>query len=313
MVLETSIEMTHTTRKIYNFSFQIERDAQFLRRHNIVDYSLLIGMQKNFPQNNHLNDEAIKSKQCLENVPDKSKFNESRKISSNERRAIWSSLVRLVDESSIDKQIQGEDQMMLEKMRIESRLSNMSALVELLGEASPVNSPSKNSLSTSSKSTTVLKKFLTPKKDSKMLGTVITSSSSTPTDSFQIHHPATTTNSVESLCLGNEDSSEKDVQTPQKSMGKYMTSIFRPRSKIHPESKMRPNGVKLGPLGPSSYLSPHHSNGEDLHEIKEVTESIFSLDNWHQCVGSLEARDNNRRNLPNEVNAIHILDGIDVR
>ena len=200
-----------------------------------MDYSLLIGMQKNFPQNNHLDDETIKSKECFEKFPDKPKLSESRKISLDERRAIWSSLVRLVDESSIDKELQGEDQMMLDKMRIESRLSNMSALVELLGEASPASSPSKNSLNNSSKSTTVLKKFLTPKKDSKLLGTVIMSSSSTPTDSFQIHHPATTTNSVESLCLGNEDSTDKDAQTPQKSIGKYMTSIFRPRSKIHPK------------------------------------------------------------------------------
>ena len=181
--------------------------------------------------------------------------------------------------------------------------------MELLGEASPVNSPSKNSLNNSGKSITVLKKFLTPKKDSKLVGAAITSSSSTPTDSFQIHNPATTTNSIESLCLGNEDTTEEEAQ---KSVGKYMTSIFKPRSKIHPsmDSNLKHKGVRLGP---SIYHSPRHNISDDLHEIKEVTESIFSLDNWHQCVDSLEARDNNRRNLPNEINAIHILDGIDVR
>ena len=127
MVFKTSIYLIDKERTYIMCCFQIERDASFLQRHNIVDYSLLIGMQRNFPQNNHLDERIINSREGFENPTDKTKA-ESRKISSNERRAIWSSLVRLVDESSIDKELQTEDQMMLEKMRIESRLSNMSAL-----------------------------------------------------------------------------------------------------------------------------------------------------------------------------------------
>ena len=119
--------MNHFIKNPHSLIVKIERDASFLQRHNIVDYSLLIGMQRNFPQNNHLDERIINSREGFENPTDKTKA-ESRKISSNERRAIWSSLVRLVDESSIDKELQTEDQMMLEKMRIESRLSNMSAL-----------------------------------------------------------------------------------------------------------------------------------------------------------------------------------------
>ena len=52
---------------------------------------------------------------------------------------------------------------------------------------------------------------------------------------------------------------------------------------------------------------------EDLDSIREVAENVFSLDNWQQCLDSLDTRDSNRRNLPDEVNALHILDGIDTR
>ena len=49
------------------------------------------------------------------------------------------------------------------------RLSNMSALVELLGAGSPRQSPVRTKKSSSLKSVKVLKPFLTPKKNGKKL------------------------------------------------------------------------------------------------------------------------------------------------
>ena len=72
------------------------------------------------------------------------------------------------------------------------------------------------------------------------------------------------------------------------------------------------NGISSPPL----YRSPRHntviteSTVDDLHQIKRASENHFSLDHWQQA---LEARDSNRRSLPDAVNAVHIVDGVDTR
>ena len=205
--------------------------------------------------------------------------------------------------NSCDKEDQKErEETVREKIRIDSRLSNMSALVELLGDGSPIYSPSKASLSNSSQSVTVLKKFLTPKRvKTKLKGTVTSSSSSTPTDSFQVHPPPTA-QSIDSI----ESTIKKEYPQPPSSnpVRRMLSSLWTPGSKIHPVSQ-----------------SPQHSHNtvitertvEDLDSIREVAENVFSWDNWQQCLDNLDSRDSNRRILPDEVNALHIVDGIDTR
>ena len=51
----------------------------------------------------------------------------------------------------------------------------------------------------------------------------------------------------------------------------------------------------------------------DLEQIKEADDNSFSLDSWQDCIQSLEKRDNNRRVIPDSVNGIHIIDGIECR
>ena len=72
------------------------------------------------------------------------------------------------------------------------------------------------------------------------------------------------------------------------------------------------NGICSPPL----YKSPRHNTVitektvDDLHQIKQASENHFSLENWQQA---LDSRDSNRRTLPDEVNAVHIVDGSDTR
>ena len=214
---------------------------------------------------------------------------------------IWSNLVRLVDDSNSNEKESEETVSVREKMRIDSRLSNMSALVELLGEGSPISSPSKASLNNSSKSVTILKKFLTPKRDkAKLLGSVTSSASSTPTDSFQVHPPPTA-QSIDSTDSINVQKYAPGP-SPKNPVRRMLSSLWRPGSKIHPVTiDMDHNTVVTERMV------------EDLDSIREVAENVFSLDNWQQCLDSLDTRDSNRRNLPDEVNALHILDGIDTR
>ena len=221
---------------------------------------------------------------------------ETRKLDTNERKVIWSSLVRMVD----DEKGSEDTVSVRDKIRIDSRLSNMSALVELLGEGSPRSSPSKASLNNSSKSVTILKKFLTPKRDkAKLLGSVTSSASSTPTDSFQVHPPPT----AQSI-----DSTDSTVQkyvpgpSPKNPVRRMLSSLWRPGSKVHPVTS-----------GQSHNTVVTERMVEDLDSIREVAENVFSLDNWQQCLDSLDTRDSNRRNLPDEINALHILEGIDTR
>ena len=288
-----------------NFIFyknnQIERDTEFLKEHNIVDYSLLVGIQRDFSSNHH----PFESSQTNSNLDisqqNTEKRAETRKLDTNERKVIWSSLVRLVDDSNSNEKESEETVSVREKMRIDSRLSNMSALVELLGEGSPMSSPSKASLNNSSKSVTILKKFLTPKRDkAKLLGSVTSSASSTPTDSFQVHPPPTA-QSIDSTDSINVQKYAPGP-SPKNPVRRMLSSLWRPGSRIHPVNiDMDHNTVVTERMV------------EDLDSIREVAENVFSLDNWQQCLDSLDTRDSNRRNLPDEVNALHILDGIDTR
>ena len=72
------------------------------------------------------------------------------------------------------------------------------------------------------------------------------------------------------------------------------------------------NGVS----GPPLYRSPRHNTVitektvDDLHLIKRAGENHFSLENWQQA---LDSRDSNRRTLPDDLNAVHIVDGSDTR
>ena len=259
------------------FVRQIARDAEFLRRNKIVDYSLLVGIQRGARQGK----ERQSSQTGGENL------GQLKRLDSSERKAIWSSLVRLVDEG--DKEVKDDD-----RARIESRLSNISAIVELLGEGSPIESPSK-------KSVTVLKKFLTPKRDkSQSDRVVLSSSSSTPTNSFQVH-PSPRPPSP---------ASPQRTDSKQGTFKNILSSIFgqQSRHKIHPRSAKES----------TVYNSPYHHDNtvitaetvNDMFEIREAEGREFSLDNWHRYLGD---RDSNRRNLNNEVNALHIVDGTDAR
>ena len=251
------------------FVRQIARDAEFLRKNKIVDYSLLVGIQRGSRQGK----ESQSSQTGAENI------GQLKRLDSSERKAIWSSLVKLVDEG--DMEVKDDH-----TGRIESRLSNFSAIVELLGEGSPIESPSK-------KSVTVLKKFLTPKRDkSQSDRVVLSSSSSTPTNSFQVHP------------------SPERRDSKQGTFKNILSSIFgqQSRHKIHPRSAKQS----------AVYNSPYHHDNtvitaetvNDMFEIREAEGREFSLDNWQQYLGD---RDSNRRNLNNEVNALHIVDGTDAR
>ena len=228
------------------------------------------------------------------------KKSETRKLDTYERKVIWSSLMRLVDDSNSNEKESEETVSVREKIRIDSRLSNMSALVELLGEGSPICSPSKASLNNSSKSVTILKKFLTPKRDkAKLLGSVTSSASSTPTDSFQVHPPPTAqrTDSIDSTIHKYSPG-----PSPKNPVRKMLSSLWRPGSKIQPVTMNQSHNTVIT-----------ERMVEDLDSIREVSENVFSLDNWQQCLDSLDTRDSNRRILPDEVNALHIVDGIDTR
>ena len=232
--------------------------------------------------------------------PNTDKKTETIKLDTNDRKVIWSSLVRLVDNNNSNEKEREETVSVREKIRIDSRLSNMSALVELLGEGSPMSSPSKASLNNSSKSVTILKKFLTPKRDkAKLLGSVTSSSSSTPTDSFQVHPPPTaqSTDSIDSTI-------QKYVPgpSPKNPVRRMLSSLWRPGSKIQPVTMTQSHNTVIT-----------ERTVEDLDSIREVSENVFTLDNWQQCLDSLDTRDSNRRILPDEVNALHIVDGIDTR
>lgn len=259
------------------FMKQIARDAEFLRRNKIVDYSLLVGIQR----------DAQHGKERSSSKPGAEDLGQVKRLESSERKAIWSSLVKLVDEGDEDR------------ARLESRLSNMSAMVELLGDGSPAQSPSR-------KSVTVLKKFLTPKRDKTQSQPAVlsSSSSSTPTNSFQVH-PSPRPLSRESPARKTPD--RRDSQGTFKHI---LTSIFgqQTRLKIHPKSGKEP----------AVYNSPYHHDNtvictetvNDMFEIREAEGREFSLDNWQRYLGD---RDSNRRNLNNEVNALHIVDGMDAR
>ena len=80
----------------------------------------------------------------------------------------------------------------------------------------------------------------------------------------------------------------------------------------HANGLPRLNGISSPPL----YRSPRHNTVitentvDDLHQIKRASENHFSLENWQQA---LDSRDSNRRTLPDDVNAVHIVDGSDTR
>ena len=288
------------------FVKQIARDTEFLRRNRIVDYSLLVGAQTEFPENKEA---ELNSEKTPSPAEDSSQQPQHNRLDLSERKAIWSSLARLVDDQGREGETEGDlnkDDM----TRLESRLSNLSAIVELLGDGSPVpgNSPAK-------KPVTILKKFLTPKKSAgrSAVLTSTSSTSSTPTNSFQIHPPpsgsALSQNSLDMKSPPPPDSPRKNSLA-----GTFKTifsSIFQPqaRLKIHPEN--------VSPGVSVSDSAHHHDNTvicaqtvHDLFEIREVEEKDFRLDNWQQYLGD---RDSNRRSLNNQVNALHIVDGIDVR
>ena len=285
------------------FLKQIARDTEFLRRNRIVDYSLLVGLQTEFPENKEA--DLISEKIPSPREDPSQQQQQQNKLEFSERKAIWSSLARLVDDQGREGETE-RDLIKDDKTRLESRLSNISAIVELLGDGSPVlgNSPAR-------KPVTILKKFLTPKKSGgrSAVLTSTSSTSSTPTNSFQIHPPPSplSQNSLDTRSPEPRDSTRKNSLA-----GTFKTifsSIFQPnaRLKIHPETELQ-----------QIINSPRqHDNTvicaqtvHDLFEIREVEEREFSLDNWQRYLGE---RDSNRRILNNQVNALHIVDGIDVR
>ena len=280
------------------FVKQIARDSEFLRRNRIVDYSLLVGLQTDFPENKEAD---LATTEKIPSPGDDSSQQHNR-LDLSERKAIWSSLARLVDDQGSGREAETDGDLSKDdKTRLESRLSNISAIVELLGDGSPVlgNSPAKKPL-------TILKKFLTPRKTAgrSAVLTSTSSTSSTPTNSFQIHPPPSplSQNSLHTRSPEHTDSPRKNSFA-----GTFKTifsSIFQPhaRLKIHPEA---------------DHQQQQHDNTvicaqtvHDLFEIREVEEREFSLDNWQRYLGD---RDSNRRHLNNQVNALHIVDGIDVR
>ena len=274
------------------FVKQIARDTEFLRRNRIVDYSLLVGAQTEFPEKEEA---ELISEKIPSPTEDSSQHQQHNRLDLSERKAIWSSLARLVDDQGgREGETEGD-----EKTRLESRLSNISAIVELLGDGSPVlgNSPTRK------RDVTILKKFLTPKKSAgrSAVLTSTSSSSSTPTNSFQIHPPpsALSENSLDTAESPRKNSLAGTFKT-------IFSSIFHPhaRLKIHPES------VSSGASVSDSNTVICAQTVHDLFEIREVEETEFRLDNWQRYLGD---RDSNRRSLNNQVNALHIVDGIDVR
>ena len=236
MVPEPGIKKEKTLSILKTNFIQIERDTQFLKANEIVDYSLLVGMQRDFSNHDFGQIQTSFNQQQDNNAsqPNTEKQAETRKLDTNERKVIWSSLVRLVDDSNSNEKESEEKVSVRDKIRIDSRLSNMSALVELLGEGSPISSPSKASLNNSSRSVTILKKFLTPKRDkAKLLGSVTSSASSTPTDSFQVHPPPTA-QSIDST----DSAVHKYVPgpSPKNPVRRMLSSLWRPGSKVHPVS-----------------------------------------------------------------------------
>ena len=101
------------------FRAQLRRDTEFLRCHGIVDFSLLVGLEP------RLGPEP--GPRPPGPAPETGR---SERLDREERRALWSSLARILESPS------GEDAILLDGLRLESRLSNMSALVELLGDGS---------------------------------------------------------------------------------------------------------------------------------------------------------------------------------
>ena len=170
------------------FLAQVARDADFLRRHGVVDYSLLVGVQRQFKS-------PSSDKKAEETAPQQEQTlaHSAHKLDLAERKALWDSLVRLVEDGE-GEQLGREDSLLLERLRCGSRLSNISAFVELLGDgASQNNSPAKNGMERNgssmsedsrTKSVTILKKFLTP--GWRNLTGASTPPASTPTDSFQV-------------------------------------------------------------------------------------------------------------------------------
>ena len=286
----------------------MERDIHFLRCHKIVDYSLLVGVQTKENLDEYKKEGRATSQKWKTNNKTR-KTSESRRLSAKERKTFWSSLVKQIDlGSSANTESQAET------LRMDSRLSNMSALVELLGEGSPMDSPIRSSHNGSVK---VLKKFMTPKKDSnKHTGSTNLSSSSTPTDSFQLHPPPTSS-SIDSI-----DSPRDSHLHPLRSVGGLISRVFKPSSKVYPNNQ-RTNESNISEA--AQYYSPNLSDSvgsnmiisdktiKDLEQIKEAEDNAFSFESWQDCFQSLENRDNNKRTLPDEVNAIHIIDGIDNR
>ena len=265
--------------------YQVWRDTEFLKKHNIVDYSLLVGIQKVFdkqnletetPGNVELGGGRVPTPVVqLEQPPDQDKDKpegqgEGARLDFAERKALWSSLVKFVDnaeyrEYQSNKTAEArDDSLLLEKIRIESRLSNISALVELLGDGSQRSSPArKNGSSTSNRKTiTILKRFLTPSKDKSKKREAITNSlSSTPTDSFQVHPPPLTSlSSCDQSSLDNGEAGSGQAETPRSrghgghaghaghgghgghaghgamSVNRFLSSVLRPGNKfrVHP-------------------------------------------------------------------------------
>ena len=77
------------------FVKQIARDTEFLRRNRIVDYSLLVGAQTEFPENKEAELNSEKTPSPAEDFSQQQPHN---RLDLSERKAIWSSLARLVDE-----------------------------------------------------------------------------------------------------------------------------------------------------------------------------------------------------------------------
>ena len=138
------------------FIGQVWRDTEFLRRHGIVDYSLLVipnpypppgslqvGVQREFSPPPSAREASPTSR--LEEAPTPAP---STKMDIQERRALWDSLVKLVEDGEGEGK---DDTLLLERLRMGSRLSNISAIVELLGEQ---DSPARNGSAMSEESRT---------------------------------------------------------------------------------------------------------------------------------------------------------------
>jgi len=216
------------------------------------------------------------------------------KMDLGERKALWESLVRLVEEGEAGEN--GEDAHVLERLGCGSRLSNISAIMEMFGEQGSQGSPARQCQSsavsresrvsrTSRTKSITLRKFLTPGWRNRGAATP---PASTPTDSFQVHPPP------------QEDLPFQSPQRRTPATRLLDSIIYRHSARVSPLV----NGSGP-PLPQNTVIGPDQV--ADLHHISSVNGGHFLLESW------AETGTRYTRTLSETENAIHVLDGPDTR